>query len=101
MNACDIYIQPSYEESFGITIKEAMILCKPVVSTRTVGAIGQITDGVDGVLTDISADSLTEGVMRLVENDCLKKSISEALERIDYSGEFEEYKARWKQLLEG
>ena len=28
IGACDIYVQPSYEESFGLTIKEAQILCR-------------------------------------------------------------------------
>ena len=54
MAACDIYIQPSYEESWGLTIVEAMHLMKPVISTATVGGKKLIDDGVNGLLCDIT-----------------------------------------------
>ena len=41
MNACDIYVQPSLKESFGIVILEAMACGKPVIGTN-VGGIPEI-----------------------------------------------------------
>lgn len=96
---CDIYVQPSYEESYGITIAEAMLLSKPVVSTETEGGIEQITDGVNGVLTQISAGSLAEGIKRLIGSPKLMGEIKTALDSVDHTKEKEEIKARWEELF--
>ncbi|MFA5247902.1 MAG: glycosyltransferase family 4 protein [Candidatus Paceibacterota bacterium] len=45
-----IYISPSYEESEGITILEAMATGTPVIATRSGGSESIIKDGVDGLL---------------------------------------------------
>lgn len=101
IKCCDIYVQPSREESFGRTIKEAMILDKPIVSTKTIGGIEQIKDGRNGVLADISGESIAKGIELLVNDSKLKESIICELVKIDYSKEFEDYKLKWKKLLEG
>ena len=100
IRACDIYVQPSYEESFGRTIKEAMILNKPVVSTNTVGASEQITNGENGLLTEITGDALAEAIYKLISDDLLYTSIINQLELIDYSNEERDYQKKWEELLE-
>lgn len=65
IKACDIYIQPSYHESYGRTIKEAQILNKPIVSTNTVGGRTVLKDGELGVLTSIDSEGLAEGIISL------------------------------------
>ena len=67
MKTCDIYIQPSYHESFGLTIKEALILGKPVVSTDTVGAHTLLDNTEFGEIVEINADALSQGIMTAVE----------------------------------
>lgn len=67
MKTCDIYIQPSYHESFGLTIKEALILGKPVVSTDTVGAHTLLDNTEFGEIVDINAEALAQGIMTAVE----------------------------------
>lgn len=64
---CDIYIQPSYHESYGRTIKEAIILGKPIVSTDTVGAHTLLDNTEFGEIVDISAEALAQGIMTVVE----------------------------------
>lgn len=54
----DLYVQPSRIESFGLTIKEAMILGKKIISTNTLGAREIITCENDGIICDISKDAL-------------------------------------------
>ena len=44
MRACDIYVQPSYEEAMPVTIIEAVKLQKPVVTTATVGGNKLVND---------------------------------------------------------
>lgn len=63
IKACDIYIQPSYHESFGLTIKEAIILNKTVVSTDTVGGHTVLEDGKYGEIVPISAEGIAQGVL--------------------------------------
>lgn len=96
---CDIYVQPSYEESYGITIAEAMILSKPVVSTETEGGIEQITDGVNGVLTQISARGLAGGIKRLVNSPELMNEIKTKLDSVDHTKEKDDIRARWEEVF--
>ncbi len=99
--ASDIYVQPSYAESFGRTIKEALILKKPVVSTSTVGATDQIHNLKNGILTEISAQGIAEGIKSLISNTDLCNAIVNEISNIDYSKEMDEYKKKWDKLLEG
>ncbi len=62
----DLYVQPSRYESFGITILEAMLLGRPVVSTNTLGAQELIRDGVDGTLCD--PEDLSSAIERFIQN---------------------------------
>lgn len=101
IKACDIYIQPSYEEAYGLTIAEAQILCRPVVSTKTVGGKYLVKDGETGVITDISAEGLAEGIMKLITNPELCQKITENLSKIDYDIEKERYKKQWEDILGG
>ena len=99
MRACDIYVQPSYEESWGLTIVEAQKLLKPVVSTATVGGKKLVNDK-NGVVTEISAESLADGIIRLMSDEQLYKNIADYLENNDNSDEENKFKEQWRKLLE-
>lgn len=47
---CDVAIQPSIHEGFGLTITEAMILGKPVIGSNVGGIPIQIEEGYNGYL---------------------------------------------------
>ena len=100
INACDIYVQPSREESFGLTIIEAQYLNKPVVSTVTMGGEKIIKNEENGVLCDISNTEISNAIETLYHNKELAEQISMNLKNTDYSKEFEKRKAEWKNLLE-
>ena len=74
---CDIYVQPSYEESYGRTIKEAMILGCPVVSTATVGGKLLVKHQENGILTEITPEALARGIIEMIENPELQKKCRE------------------------
>ncbi|RNF79174.1 glycosyltransferase family 4 protein [Streptomyces botrytidirepellens] len=70
----------SREESFGMTIVEAMHCGVPVVATDCPHGPGEIiTDGHDGMLVPVGdADGIAKGLLTLIEDDALRRSMGEA-----------------------
>lgn len=101
MAACDIYVQPSYEEAMPVTILEAHRLNKLVVSTATVGGNKLVKNGKNGFVCEINAQSLAESIENLIKDKKTYTDIVNNLKNTDYSREFEKYKEQWKNLLEG
>lgn len=77
MKYADLFVHPSYVESQGIVVLEAMTLGVPCVVTRSLGPCEFIEDGVNGVLTEQSSEDLVEKVLRMLENEELCKRIRE------------------------
>ena len=96
---CDIYVQPSYHESYGLAIKEAVILGKPVVSTKTVGGKYILENGAKGVLTGFSGKSLADGIMSLIENPEKMQKLSNLYSLEDNQKEKIVYIEKWNELL--
>lgn len=101
MAACDIYIQPSYEEAMPVTILEAHRLCKPVITTATVGGCKLVENGVNGFICEIKSEAIAESISSLINDKEKYNDIINNLKSTDYSHEFEKYKEQWKNLLEG
>lgn len=64
----DLFVHPSYVESQGITVLEAMALGIPCVVTKSLGPCEFIEDGVNGILTEQSPESLAEKVLEMLTN---------------------------------
>lgn len=80
----DIYIQPSIYEGKSIAVREAQILCKPVIITRYPTSGSQITDGVDGVICEIDALDIARAIMDLYEQPQKMTALSDYLKNHDY-----------------
>lgn len=90
MNACDVYVQPSYTEGYSTTICEAGMLGKAIVGTKPSGGIrDQITDGVDGFIVDATVDGLTEGIQELLNNKNLKQQFENKIQEKNFEGKGE------------
>ena len=100
MKACDIYVQPSRNESYGITITEAKMLNKVIVSTNTVGGCEQIVPNINGILSEMDPYMMAEDIIRCLADITLTDSIISNLKSIDYSKEFDDFCFAWKSLLE-
>lgn len=100
MAACDVYVQPSYEEALGLTILEAHRLGRPVITTATVGGKKLVESGKNGVVCDISAESLAESITALLGDKERYADMINNLKATDYSQEFEKYKEQWQALLD-
>ncbi len=97
--AADVYVQPSREESYGLTIREATVLGRPVVSTRTVGGEALLLRGECGILTSIEGSALAVGILKLLADPVLLKRISEAAGTYDPEIDRTRFLSQWKDLL--
>ena len=77
MKYADLFVHPSYVESQGLTVLEAMALGVPCVVTKSLGPCEFIEDGVNGLLTEQSPESLTEKVLEILNDKALYQRIKE------------------------
>ena len=96
---CDIYVQPSYEEAHPLSIIEAQILLRPIVSTATVGGKSIIVDGETGVIAEIKSDSLAQKINSINQDKDLQDDIQNNLSKIDYSKDYQRFRKEWEKLL--
>lgn len=89
IKACDIYVQPSRYEGKSVTVREAQMLCKPVVVTNYTTASSQIESGVDGVIVPMDNRACAEGIKALIDNRELQERIVNHLQTHDYGNEKE------------
>ena len=71
----DLFVHPSYVESQGIVVLEAMALGVPCVVTQSLGPCEFIEDGVNGLLTEQSPESLAEKVEEILTDQKLYEQI--------------------------
>lgn len=99
IKSADIYVQTSRFEGFGLAIAEARILNVPVVTTEFDAVYNQMVQRKNGIVTQMNAQSVADGIMELIENKELKNSIIEYLKN-EKKGNLEEYK-KFEKLIEG
>ena len=75
IKSADIYVQASRFEGFGMTIGEAKILNKPIVSTDFEVVYDQLTDRENGLIVEKNGDSIAEGIMLLLKDEELMRRI--------------------------
>lgn len=86
---CDIYVQPSRYEGKSVTVREAQILCKPVIITNYPTSSSQITNNVDGIICDIDNEAIANAIYNLTQDNELQSKIIDYLSTRDYGNEKE------------
>lgn len=89
IKACDIYVQPSRYEGKSVTVREAQILCKPVIVTNYTTAPSQIKDGTDGVIVPMDNAKCADGIVDYIKNKDLQSKIIDYLQTHHYGNEEE------------
>lgn len=89
MKKCDLYVQPSRHEGYGITLMEARMLCRAILASNIPVFREQIVDGMNGYLTELNSNSLADKIEYLFKNPVERKKTIEYLQNnpIDFSPE--------------
>ncbi len=96
---CDIYVQTSKFEGFGLAIAEARMLNKPVVTTRFDAVYNQMVHRKNGIVVDMSSQGIYDGILEIINNEKLRNSIIDYL-KAEKKGNIEEL-IKFYDLIEG
>lgn len=89
---CDIYVQTSFSEGWCLTVQEAKILQKPIVTTPLPVMHEQIVSGENGLIAEaVTPEALAESIQQLLDHPELREKFVENLshEVCDNSGELQ------------
>ena len=90
MKACDIYVQPSYEEGYSTTICEAGTLGCAIVGTTSSGGIReQVEDGVSAILAEPNIEHLATCIEKLLSDGELQAEMKKNIKLIDFTNKNE------------
>ena len=84
---CDILVQTSRFEGKSVVLDETKILSKPIISTNYNTVKDQIIDGEEGIIVDLSAECIAEGIIDLINDDYKKDYLVSNLEKNEYGNE--------------
>lgn len=72
-NTSSIYLAPSLQEGWGLTVGEAMICGNAIVCTDILGFREMVTDGKEGLIVPIeNSTALADAIIKLIENPELR-----------------------------
>ncbi|MES9668897.1 glycosyl transferase [Bacillus cereus] len=83
MENCDIYVQTSLKEGFGLTVSEAKILKKTIVCTNFATAKEIINHNTDGLIVEHDIESIYKGVRRYIDDNDFREEISKELNSME------------------
>lgn len=72
----DLFVHPSYVESFGIVVTEALVLGIPCVVTKSTGVMEFLRDGENVLLTEQDPDALADGVLAVLHDNSLRRHLA-------------------------
>lgn len=81
MKHCDIYVQTSLFEGRCLTVTEAKILHKPIVSTNFTVIYDQLTHEENGLIVGMNGAEVYEGIKRLLDDPALCRHLIDRLQR--------------------
>lgn len=99
MKNADIYVQTSRFEGYCLTISEARILNKPIVSTDFDVVHNQLTNERNGLIVDMNGIAIAEAIIRLSNDEQLRDSLIENLKR-EKKGNTEEIEKLYRLIEE-
>ena len=89
MKHCDMLVQPSRYEGKSVVLDEAKMLCVPIVATAYPTVGDQIVDGKEGVITEMSAQGIADGILRIMKDEQLRNRLKTYLSEHEYGNQNE------------
>ncbi len=81
--AADVYVQPTFYDSFGLTVLEAAACGLPVVTTQFAGVSELLSDGTEGyVLPDPADDAALAERLRKLSDPAVRRVMGSAARRL-------------------
>ncbi|MGB3159838.1 MAG: glycosyltransferase [Carnobacterium sp.] len=74
---CDIYVQPSKQEGYCISMAEASIFKKPLIATNFITANEFISHGFNGLIAENNSQSIYKNIKKIVDDEKLRMSFIE------------------------
>lgn len=99
MKAADIYVQTSKFEGYCLTLAEARMLNVPCVTTNFDVVYTQMIDGENGLVVEMNAEAVADGIIRLATDQGLYRHIKSYQEQ-EKKGNVEEIEKFYKLLGE-
>ena len=89
MKQCNLYVQPSRHEGYGITLAEAKTLCLPIIASDIPPIHEQLKDGVNGYIVPLNAEAFTDKMYKLITEPDLAEKVVRELQhnKLDFSSE--------------
>ena len=78
---CNLYVQTSRQEGYGLTLTEAKYFLKPIISSNTAGAMEQIVNESNGIITEFGVDQFVEQIISLYHDSEKCKCIEKQLQK--------------------
>ncbi|MGN8658528.1 glycosyltransferase [Catenibacterium mitsuokai] len=82
---CDLYVQPSRLESYGLAINEAKIMNKVIVCSDIPAGREQLENGFTGILSSLNEYDFADAIINIIDNNDLKESIIKNLSSHNWS----------------
>lgn len=97
----DIFVMPSFTESFGLVYAEAMSQGLPVIYSKGQGFDRQFEEGVVGYhVTSSSPQNVADNIVKIIENyDCLAKKVVDCSHKFNWNDISERYQKIYESLL--
>ncbi|WP_339995948.1 glycosyltransferase [Priestia aryabhattai] len=89
LKQCDIYVQPSRFEGYGLAIAEAKILQRPIVATNFTVIHNQIQNRKNGLIVNMNAEGICQGIKEVIEHKNLREYFYKNLSAEDVGTEEE------------
>lgn len=99
MKAADIYVQTSKFEGYCLTLAEARMLNVPCVTTNFDVVYAQMIDGENGLVVEMNAEAVADGIIRLATDQGLYQHIKSYQEQ-EKKGNVDEIEKFYKLLRE-
>lgn len=75
--SCDIYVQPSRREGYAVTLMEAKVLHKVIVTTKVSGSDEAVSHGYDGFVCNLDYTELASSLEKLIKDKQLLDKMTE------------------------